>query len=190
MKSLKNALWSGRVVAKPRRECAAIFLDTLIEAAAYRERSLQLAGDGAEAVEHKVFAHAVDPLAAGRQRAAHKVTAFPLTRAETPHDLNAGRHTWVQHTAQQYDTKKKNKNPQRFSSVFTRKHIHTHLALHVHDDHRVGAVAHHKVLRVFGQQDDVVDRDVGAGRRSQGFEGVAALGGLHVPHLMTNGSQR
>lgn len=156
MKSLKNALRSGRVVAKQRRECAAIFSDTLIEAAVYRERSLQLAGDGAEAVEHKVFAHAVDPLAAGRQRAAHKVTAFPLTGAETPHDLHAGRHTWVQHTAQQ----RGKKTLQCFSSAFTRKHIHTHLALHVHDDHRVGAVAHHKVLRVFGQQDDVVDRDV------------------------------
>lgn len=30
-----------------------------------RQRSLQLAGDGAEAVKHKVFTHAVDPLAAG-----------------------------------------------------------------------------------------------------------------------------
>lgn len=180
---------SGLVVAKQRRECAAIFSDALIEAAAYRERSLQLAGDGAEAVEHKVFAHAVDPLAAGRQRAAHKVTAFPLTGAETPHDLHAGRHTWVQHIARQQKTHKK-KPRQRFSSVFTRNHIRAHLALHVHDDHRVGAVAHHKVFRVFGQQDDVVDRDVGAGGRSQGLEGVAALGGLHVPHLVTNGLQR
>lgn len=39
----------------------------------------------------------------------------------------------------------------------------TDLALHVHDDHRVRAVAHHKVLRVLGQQEDVVDRDVCAG---------------------------
>lgn len=61
----------------------------------------------------------------------------------------------------------------------------THLPLHVHDDHRVGAVAHHKVLRVLGQLHDVVDRDVGAGRRAQRFEGVGALGGLHVPHLET-----
>lgn len=38
----------------------------------------------------------------------------------------------------------------------------TDLALHVHDDHRVGAVAHHKVFRVLGQQEDVVDGDVGA----------------------------
>lgn len=38
----------------------------------------------------------------------------------------------------------------------------TDLALHVHDDHRVRAVAHHKVFRVLGQQEDVVDCDVGA----------------------------
>lgn len=60
----------------------------------------------------------------------------------------------------------------------------TDLALHVHDDHRVGAVAHHEVLRVLGQQQDVVDRDVGAGRRAQRFESVGALGGLHVPNLV------
>lgn len=66
----------------------------------------------------------------------------------------------------------------------------THLALHVHDDHRVGAVTHHKVLGVLGQQDDVVDRDVGAGRRAQRLEGVAALGGLHVPHLTEKRTQR
>lgn len=59
----------------------------------------------------------------------------------------------------------------------------TNLSLHVHDDHCVGAIAHYKVLRVLGQQDDVVDGDVCAGRRAQRFEGVAALGGLHVPHL-------
>lgn len=88
-----------------------------------RQCSLQLAGDCAEAVEHKVFTHAVDPLTAGRQSAAHKVTTFPLTGAETPHDLS----------------------------------------LHVHDDHCVGAVAHDKVLRVLGQQDDVIDCDVSAG---------------------------
>lgn len=59
----------------------------------------------------------------------------------------------------------------------------THLALHIHDDHRVGAVAHDEVLRVLGQQGHVVDGDVGAGRRAQRFVGAAALGGLHVPHL-------
>lgn len=40
--------------------------------------------------------------------------------------------------------------------------IETDLSLHVHDDHSVGAVTHYKVLRVLGQQDDVVDGDVGA----------------------------
>lgn len=60
----------------------------------------------------------------------------------------------------------------------------TDLALHVHDDHRVGAVAHHKVFGVLGQQEDVVDRDVGARRRAQRFESVGALGGLHVPNLV------
>lgn len=61
--------------------------------------------------------------------------------------------------------------------------IETDLSLHVHDDHSVGAVTHYKVLRVLGQQDDVVDGDVGACWRAQRFEGVWALGGLHVPHL-------
>ena len=41
-----------------------------------------------------------------------------------------------------------------------------YLALHVHDDHGVGAVAHHKVFRVLGQKDDVVDGDVGSSRCS------------------------
>lgn len=57
------------------------------------------------------------------------------------------------------------------------------LALHVHDDNSVGAVAHHKVLWVLGQQDDVVDCDVGAGRGAKGLEGVGAFCGFHVPHL-------
>lgn len=59
-----------------------------------------------------------------------------------------------------------------------------HLSLHVHDDHRVGAVTDHEVLRVLGQQEDVIDGDVGAGRRAQRFEGAAALSGLHVPQLV------
>lgn len=72
-----------------RTEYGVVFLETLIlSAVTYRQCSLQLAGDCAEAVEHKVFTHAVDPLAAGRQSAAHKVTTFPLTGAETPHDLH------------------------------------------------------------------------------------------------------
>lgn len=53
----------------------------------HRECSFQLAGDCAEAVEHKVLSHAVDPLPTGRQRATHKVATFSFTGAETPHDL-------------------------------------------------------------------------------------------------------
>lgn len=53
-----------------------------------RQCSLQFAGDCAEAVEHKVFTHTIDPLTTRRQSAAHKVTTFSLTRAETPHDLS------------------------------------------------------------------------------------------------------
>lgn len=72
-----------------RTEYGVVFLETLVlSAVTYRQCSLQLAGDCAEAVEHKVFTHAVDPLAAGRQSAAHKVTTLPLTGAETPHDLH------------------------------------------------------------------------------------------------------
>lgn len=69
--------------------CGDIFglFDLGLRATSYRQCSLQFACDGAEAVEHKVFSYAVDPLAAGRQSAAHKVTAFPLTGAETPHNL-------------------------------------------------------------------------------------------------------
>ena len=59
----------------------------------------------------------------------------------------------------------------------------TYLSLHVHDDHGVGAVAHHEVLRVLGQQSHIVHGDVATGRRPQRLEGTGALGGLHVPHL-------
>jgi len=58
----------------------------------YRQRPLQLSGDGAEAVEHEVLSDAVDPLAARRQRAAHEVSALPLTGAEAPHDLHTHTH--------------------------------------------------------------------------------------------------
>lgn len=45
------------------------------------------------------------------------------------------------------------------------------------------------MLWVLGQQDDVVDCDVGAGRRAQRLEGVGALSGLHVPHLKVEHSE-
>lgn len=68
----------------------------------HRERSLQLAGDCAEAVEHKVFSHAVDPLATGGQRATHEVATFSFTGAEAPHDLHReGERTDVQAAGQQ-----------------------------------------------------------------------------------------
>lgn len=65
----------------------------LLSAVTYRQRSLQFACDCAEAVQHQVFTHTVDPLAAGRQSATHKVAAFPLTRAETSHNLQRERAT-------------------------------------------------------------------------------------------------
>lgn len=68
----------------------------------HRERSLQLAGDCAEAVEHKVFSHTVDPLTTGRQRATHEVATFSFTGAEAPHDLHREvEHTDVQAAGQQ-----------------------------------------------------------------------------------------
>lgn len=141
----------------------------------HRERSLQLASDCAEAVEHKVLSHTVDPLSTGRQRATHKVTAFPFTGAETPHDLHTEGEKFTSNTHETH--RQPAHRPQWLMFC-------ADLALHVHDDHRVGAVAHHKVFRVLGQQEDVVDGDVGASRGAQRFEGVGALGGLHVPHLV------
>ena len=59
----------------------------------------------------------------------------------------------------------------------------SYLTMHVHDDHGVGAAAHHKVLGVLGKQDDVGDSNVWARRRAQRFERVSAFRGLHIPHL-------
>lgn len=59
-------------------------------APAYRKTFLQPAGKRAEAVQHQVLTHTVDPLALRRQRAAHKVPAFCLPRAKTPHNLEGG----------------------------------------------------------------------------------------------------
>lgn len=53
----------------------------------YREGSLQFASDGAEAVQHIVLSHAVDPLATRRQRAADKLCPLSHSRTETPHHL-------------------------------------------------------------------------------------------------------
>lgn len=92
----QNVLWQ-------KQRYSLTFWSKLLSAVTYRQRSLQFAGDCAEAVEHQVFTHTVDPLAAGRQSAAHKVTTFPLTRAETSHNLQRECHTCIQtHTEQKY----------------------------------------------------------------------------------------
>ena len=52
------------------------------------QRSLQLASDGAEAVEHKVLPYTVDPFATGGEGTAHKVTTFSLTGAEASDNLS------------------------------------------------------------------------------------------------------
>lgn len=39
----------------------------------------------------------------------------------------------------------------------------SYLPLHVHDDHSVGAIAHHKMLRILWKQAHVVHRDVRSG---------------------------
>lgn len=61
--------------------------------------------------------------------------------------------------------------------------MNTHLALHVHDDHCVWSVAHHKVLWVFRKQDHTVDSNVCPCSAAQGFEGIWTFCGLHIPDL-------
>lgn len=46
------------------------------------------------------------------------------------------------------------------------------LSLHVHDDHCVRPVAHHKVLRVLRKQDHTVDSNVCPRGTPQGFKGI------------------
>ena len=60
--------------------------------------SLQFAGGNAEAVEHEVLAHAVDPFSTWRQRTAHKVTAFSFTAGKTAHNLRSQQETYTQKT--------------------------------------------------------------------------------------------
>lgn len=54
----------------------------------HRQSSLQLAGDCAEAVEHKVLPNTVDPLPTGREGTANEVTTFSLTRTEASDNLD------------------------------------------------------------------------------------------------------
>lgn len=49
--------------------------------------SLQFAGGDAEAVQHQVLPHAVNPLSPGGQDGTHKVPTLPLTAGETPNNL-------------------------------------------------------------------------------------------------------
>ena len=51
------------------------------------QSSLQFAGGDAEAVQHQVLPHAVNPLSPGGQDGTHKVPTLPLTAGETPHNL-------------------------------------------------------------------------------------------------------
>jgi len=57
------------------------------------------------------------------------------------------------------------------------------LSLHVHDDHRVGAVTDDKLFDITRQRMNAVDGDVGACKTAQGLERVEALRTLYVPHL-------
>lgn len=58
-----------------------------------------------------------------------------------------------------------------------------YLALDVHDDHRIGPVTDHKVLRVPGHKNDIVDRDVCPLRDIWSFDSVCAVCRLRVPDL-------
>lgn len=60
---------------------------------------------------------------------------------------------------------------------------HPHLALHVHDDHSVRAVTNYEMLRVFREQDDVVDSDVCSSRGTQRLKRAGAFCGLYIPDL-------
>lgn len=59
----------------------------------------------------------------------------------------------------------------------------SHLPLHVHDHHWAGAVAHHKLLRVLGQKEYVVDHDVYSSGRAWRLECTVAFASLHIPNL-------
>lgn len=59
----------------------------------------------------------------------------------------------------------------------------SHLPLHVHDHYRAGAVTHHKLLRVLGQKEYVVDHDVYSSWRAWRLEGTVAFASLHIPNL-------
>ena len=51
------------------------------------QSSFQFASGDAEAVQHQILPHTVNPLSPGGQDGTHKVSTLPLTAGETPHNL-------------------------------------------------------------------------------------------------------
>lgn len=158
---------------------------------AYCQGSLQFAGDSTEAVQHKVFSHAVDPLSSRRQRTAHKVSPLSLTRTEASHNLHYERILRTLDFTKKYNLKGKktkltshkdwqviercvlNMNYYPCNTTIHRCTFNlspAYLALHVHNDHSVGAVADYKMLRVLRKQDHIVHSDVRASGRSKRLE--------------------
>lgn len=136
----------------------------------YREGSLQPSRDGAERVEDKILAHAVDPLASRRKRTADEISPTPHAGTETPQHLT-GKWMW---RGRGGGGRPKGRSRERS----------TYLSLDVHDDHRASPVTHHKVLGVFGNQNYVVHGDIGSFGDIWGFDGDGAFGRLHVPDLV------
>lgn len=64
----------------------------------------------------------------------------------------------------------------------------SYLALDVHDDHSAGPVTHHKVLRVLGYQNHVVNRNVRSFWNIRSFDGNGAFCRVYVPDLRSRGS--
>lgn len=60
----------------------------------------------------------------------------------------------------------------------------SYLAVNVRNNHRVGSITHHKVIRSFRDEDDIVNRDVCALGNVWGFNRVCAIRCLHAPDLI------
>lgn len=59
----------------------------------------------------------------------------------------------------------------------------SHLAMNVRNNHRVGPIAHHEVLRSLWDKHNVVNSDVCTIRNVRGFYCVSAIHCLHAPDL-------
>lgn len=59
----------------------------------------------------------------------------------------------------------------------------SYLSLDVHDNHCAGPVTHHKVLRVLGHQNNIVNGDVRTFGNVRRFDGDGAFCRVHVPDL-------